>query len=61
MKRQLKQIVQLTIAFSFIAIIFSACEGAEQEIFRDADTQMKQETDEENEKKAKPGIIVKQL
>lgn len=56
MKRHIKRITQIIFLF-FTAAVLSACGDADEEIFDKADIQIEQETDEEDEKKEKPGQL----
>ncbi|MEQ9403886.1 MAG: hypothetical protein RIM99_09890 [Cyclobacteriaceae bacterium] len=55
MWRKIRKIAQLVIVFCFAAALLPACGDADEEIFSNVELQMEQETDEEDEKKAKPG------
>lgn len=55
MKRQIKRIAQLIIVFCFAALTLTGCVDEGEEIFNNADTPTEESTDEEDEKKSKPG------
>ncbi len=57
MKRLIRRTIQMITAFC-VATALISCSDADEEIFKNADIQMEQETDETDDKKAKPGQVV---
>ena len=55
MRRPMRKIAQMIVVFCLMVLTLSACSSGDEEIFNNADLKTEMETDNEEDKKEKPG------